>query len=253
MRFTPVIILLLAISSCRETKTKDQPATGKAKENLQVLSDTFNFRDPDNDTAALQHDIELDTIEIAPTKRHTGISIICPVLSKQEFPVIHTKINDLIQQEKKQFDKMTKDDVVEFDSVLSMTRGWSMWIRPTLLYKTNQLVSFTFLSGSGFTGMSAGFAYHTINYDLGKKKEIGLGDYFILKSPEDSSFLATMIRRAINRDVDVKTYLEWQTDIVFGFDNNAVYFFCDKYHPWGWGIFSIEKKFILDRINQLYR
>lgn len=240
--------------SCQNEKSKKPILASKTDSIQKIRQDTFNIRNPDNDTNALQNDIGLDTIEVAQTKKHMGISIVYPKLSPKEIPAISKWIGELINEERSYFRKMIKDEIVEYDKMIHLDRGWSMWIRPTLLYKNQKLLSFTLLSGSGYTGMSAGFGYRTINYDLERKKKIGLGDYFILSTPADTSFLANMIKGAINQDINVKFYLEiGHDDIIFGFDNTSVYFFCDKYHPWGWGIYSVEKKYIVDHINPLYR
>jgi hypothetical protein len=243
--------LLILILSCCNTKKKDKTPAEQVTKEYKIMSDTFNLRNLYKDTTVLQKDIQLDTIEIPQNKKHLDISIIYPKLSPKELPDIYKRVNQLIETRKSEFYELVKDEEVEYDTSLSYPLGWDMWIRPVLLYKNAKVISFAIETGSGYSGMPSGFDYRVINFDLERKKEIAIGDYFKLITIADSTYLGNIIKQAIGQmNIDAEKYLG---EIIFAFDDHSVYFFFDKYHPWGWGIFSVEKKYIIDHINPFYR
>ena len=72
------------------------------KEFYDTPSDTFNVRDLMREPS-LQFDILLDTIEIPQSKKHKGMTIVYPKLSKDDFPDVHRSIDELIKISKKEF------------------------------------------------------------------------------------------------------------------------------------------------------
>jgi hypothetical protein len=222
------------------------------KEYLTPVRDTFNTRDLAREPS-LQADIALDTIDIPMNKKHKGITMIYPKVSKEEFPDVYRSIDQLIKTTKKEFSELVKDEPVRYFKDYDRYEGWSMGMGPVSLYQTEKVISYAVEDGRGYTGMPSGFEYNIINYDLEKKKEIELGDYFILNTPADTAYLEGIIGRAMNREFSIKQRTEYLGQINFSFDDFYVYFYFDKYDILGFGISSIKKKYIIDHINPAYR
>ena len=256
MRFTKTLLLaifLLCFYSCRDEKKEKFFSGTREKENSLTIQDSFNLRNLEEDPSLLS-DIHSDTIHIDRNKKHTGIYIVSPLLSEKNDPELFKWTRDLLDADQKEFYEMVKNDEVIDDTTISyFPQGWSMFIHPRLLYKTDSVASFAIESGQGYTGMPAGFWYNTFNYDIARKKEIYLNDFFILTNEADRLFLKKIISRAIGHDVIMDDFLAANDGSEFAFDNRAVYFFFDKYHPWGWGIYSVERKYISEHINPVYR
>jgi len=252
MKYLLLTGFLLFIYSCSNKKDSEKGSTIKLKDSLQAVSDTFNTQDLDL-YPSLQSDITLDTINIPANKRHMEGKIVFPKLSKRVYPEVYKKLNRLIENKEKDFYEMTKDDELEYDSVMESYAGWGMWIDPKSLYLKRNLLSFAIENGEYYPGTPAGFEYNVINYDLEKKKQITLKDYFALNTSSDTSYLEKLIGRMMNRDFDIKSRTGFLGQINFSFDDQYIYFYIDKYDVLGFGIFSINKKYILDHINPVYR
>ena len=252
MKFFLFTALLLCLYSCREKENKITPLASQSVDSLRGRSDSFNTKQIEI-YPSLQKDIPLDTIEISQTKRHTGIRIEIPVLSQKVDPEVFKQIKELVDSKREEFAEMTKKEVVEYDSAFQYYRGWDMWIEPKSLYRTEKVISFAIESGSGFTGMPSGFEYNTFNFDREKKSNISLGDYFVLRTRADSSFLEKIIQRSFSTGFKLSPYLKAGNRINFSFDDSCVYFYFDKYDVAGWGISSVMKKYILDHISPFYR
>lgn len=247
--FTIFTILFFSCSN-RDADQRNKPEP--FKQASEKNTDTFNLRDLYTDSFALQKGISLKTIELVPNKKHLGISIEYPKLSTGEFPEVTKWVTQLISWKRKDFENLIQDEKVFTDTSFSqLPQGWGMWIRPVLLYKKNNTISFSLESGSGFTGMPSGFEFNTYNYDIPNKKEIKLEDYFLLNSKADSAFLEKIIQRCHNNSFSLKQ--NYGQLLHFAFDDHSVYFFFDKYDVLGWGISSVEKKYITDHIHPAYR
>jgi hypothetical protein len=234
----------------KESTNKETPLI--LKEYLTPLLDSFNTRNLDFEPS-LQYDIVLDTIEISANKKHTGIRMIFPKLSEEEYPEVHKRIDKLIKDKKQEFFEVIADEKVEYDSSLQLYQGWGMGIAPISLYQTEKIISFGIESGYGYTGMPSGFEYTVINYDLENKRPIALNDFFVLNTAADTAYLDGLIGRAMNREFSIKKRTEFLGQVNFSFDDIYVYFYLDKYDVLGFGISSIKKKYILDHINPAYR
>jgi hypothetical protein len=119
--------------------------------------------------------------------------MIYPKVSKEEFPDVYRSIDQLIKTTKKEFSELVKDEPVRYFKDYDRYEGWSMGMGPVSLYQTEKVISYAVEDGRGYTGMPSGFEYNIINYDLEKKKEIELGDYFILNTPADTAYLEGII------------------------------------------------------------
>jgi len=246
--------LVVAFYSCTDQKDEPKEVPSISKEVYHPPSDTFNVRDLLRGPS-LQLDIPLDTIEIPQNKKHKGMTIVYPKLSKEDFPEVYKSIEELIKISKKEFYEMVKDDKVVYHSESGLYEGWSMGMGPVSLYQTDKVISFSIEDGRAYTGMPSGFEYNMINYDLERKKKITFKDYFILNTAADSAYMERLIARAMNREQDfnLKKFIEFHEGINFSFDDDYVYFYRDKYDALGFGITSIKKKYILDHINPGYR
>jgi hypothetical protein len=247
-KFLLVLIVGLSFYSCRNEKSGSASQDEK-KKNYPVLKQvTFNLRDP-----AIQKNILLDTISIEAKDGHANLYIVFPILPVKEYPGISKWVDRLVLNKKREFSEEVKTDPEIYDTTSGITDGWDMYIRPRLLYKTDSLLSFSIEDGGGARGMPAGFKYQVINFDFKREKEITLKDYFTFKTHADSLFLENLITRVIGHEFLLRNYLGANGKIDFAFDNNAVYFLFDKYDSMGWGILSVEKKYILNHINPVYR
>jgi|GEM_PF-4830691 len=252
MKFLLGIFISIFTLACKN-KIKTNHTFKVIKDSLQVKSDSFNTQDLEYHPS-LQKDILLDTINIPSNKKHLEGTIIFPKLSEKNYPEIYKQISTLIKDKKKDFEESDKDEKVVYDSLMEAYQGWSMWIEPKSLYWTKKIISFGIESGEGYSGMPSGFEYKTINFDLAKRRQVFLKDYFVLNSRSDTTYLEKIIGRAINRDFSIKKYEgDWGGHINFSLDDSFVYFYFDKYDLLGWGIFSIKKKYILEHINSIYR
>ena len=251
MKWLLFITLILSIYSCSDETSTIQNGNQILNDSLKVKSDSFNVKDL-MAKPSLQSDIPLDTIDISRNKRHAGITIVIPKLSKDDSPEVFKQLKDIIEDKKKEFYRMTKNDVVEYDSSLQDFSGCSMWIEPKSLYRADKVISFVIEIDQGCGG-PIGFNYSVINFDNNKKKQISLGDYFMLKTPSDTIFLEKIIGRAINKEFSISNYLSLNKNMNFSFDESNVYFCFDRYDIYSWGISSVKKKYILDHINPAYR
>lgn len=250
MKFFLSALILLTCYSCRNKTADKEVLSPKVNTPTPAKADTFNLRDLDSDPA-LQPEILLDSIDIPESKKHLGISIIYPKLSPVEFPLINKWVKYLIKEKKNDFYEQIIDEKVVYDTGALSPQGYYMWMRPQLLYLTKKAVSFVIEHGSGFRANSPWFEYCVMNFDLERKREINLRDYFLLKTNADSSFLEKIISRAVEVDFNIRNYKE--DELKFAFDSSSIYFLFEKYHPLAWGTFSVEKKYIIDHINPLYR
>jgi hypothetical protein len=245
------IALLISLYSCSNEINKEQNETENLKDSLKIKSDSFNVPDL-NLNPSLQSDIPLDTIDIIRNKRHTGITIVIPKLSASDNPEVFIQLKDIVKNKKNEFYEMTKYDIVKYDSGLQSYSGCSMWMEPKSLYRTEKVVSFM-IEIDQACGGPIGFKYRVINFDNKKKKQISLGDYFVLKSPSDTAFLEKIIGRAINRKFSINDYLSLNKNMNFSFDGSQVYFCFDRYDLYSWGVSSVKKEYIIEHINPTYR
>jgi|KBSSwiStaDraftv2_1062776.scaffolds.fasta_scaffold265484_2 hypothetical protein len=252
MRYLLIISIFIIFYSCAEKENGNARKSSIPKEYLIPLLDSFNTRNL-NMEPSLQYGISLDTINIPENKKHTGIRITYPRLSKKNHPEVYDQIARLIKNEKNDFYKLIAEEKVQYDSNFQVNEGYYMWIAPVSLYQTENLVSFSIESGHSFTGGTSYFEYHVINYDLVKKKPIILKDYFILNTAADTILFDGLISRALNRDFSIKRRTEFSGQINFSFDDLYIYFYLDRYDVLGFGISSIKKKYILEHINPEYR
>ena len=236
-----------------KNKNKTTPDLVIKKDSLQIKPDTFNTQDLDR-YPSLQSDIPLDTINIPANKKHKVFTIAYPKISSKDYPLVNMEINKLIKSKEKIFYDMVKDDKVEYDSLMEDYVGWGMMIRPKSLYQNKKKISFSIETIEGYTGASAGVEYNVLNFNIDKKKQISLKDYFLLNTLSDTIYLEKIIGRAINREFSIKKYVgDGEEHINFSFDDAYIYLYFDKYDPLTWGISSIKKKYILDHINPEYR
>jgi hypothetical protein len=251
MKFFVFITLVLSFCSCSDKTSKKQNETAKLKDSLGIKSDSFNVQDLDNQPS-LQTDILLDTIYISRTKRHNGITIIIPKLPENDYRELVKLLRHVIENKKKEFYKVTSEDIVSYDSSRDDYTGCDLRIEPKNLYRTERLISFVIEVDQGCGG-PIGFNYSVINFDNKKKKQISLGDYFVLKTSSDTTYLEKIIGRAINRDFRISDYLRFNESVNFSFDSSHVYFCFDRYNMYYWGISSVKKEYILEHIHPEYR
>ena len=250
MRFAKCLLALCTfiVFSCSNAKDKEEISPSSISKEV-AKADTFNLHDLEADPK-LQENVLLDTINIPENKIHAGLSVIYPKLSPAKPSYAYKWVKGIVDETRRDFYKTIKEDEALRDTNETDFK-YSRWAAPRLLFRTNKVMSYILEEGGGYRVGSAWFAYHSFNFDLKKKTEITLGDYFILKTKADSSFLENIFQRCVNKEFSLDRYKDFPQD--FAFDSSAVHFLFDKYDLLGWGIYSVEKKYILDHINPAYR
>jgi hypothetical protein len=243
MRFC-YFLLIIFFLSCK-TKIKTIPVS--KKDSLKQKVDTFNLRDLIKDPS-LQHDIGLEEFEIKD-KSGEANPIKFPKLSAKDFPAVKKVLDSFLKSEMIEMRETLKENPVAKDK-----GRWFVWLGPVCLYRDDKHLSFAFQGGQQFTSSSAGWHFYAINFDIRKNRQIFLGDYFILKTHEDSVRLGELITRTAQREHTLNEYIEINGQTSFCFDKENVYFLFDRYNVKGTdGVSSVKKKHILGYINPAYR
>jgi hypothetical protein len=252
IRFCVTILL----TACTDTKqSRDTIATvdtvTKQQDSILHRRDTIYGRDIEQDPL-LPPGIRLDTNRTEGTKHHTGIYTVMPVMTSKEHRWLNSKLETFRKRAVREFEEQTKEDSVE--EAYGYMHGWSMWIEPLSLYKTDSVISFILKTGSGHTGMPSGYWYPTFNFDNRKGREIRFADYFQLDTPADTNAWASIVGRASGASIeDTKRLLEIDDKIEFGFDKDNVYICIEKYHVFPFGVQTIKKSVFITSIRSAYR
>jgi hypothetical protein len=254
MKYLLIILISFLVYSCTNNNKTKQGETLIRKDSLQAKPDSFNYSELDLQPS-IQHGIVLDTVTLDATKKYLGITIVLPKVSKKDFPEVYTLLKNLLRAKKREFIESLEDDVA-YDSALHLQQGYSMWMEPKSLYKNDKVISFAIENGEGYSGMPSSFEFNLINFDVQKKKEIKLEDYFLLKTSSDTIGFAEIVCKSLNwgKPEEVKRYLEFLGPVKFAFDEENVYFFFDRFELFAGGqVGSAKKKYIENYIRPEYR
>src|SRR5262245_28234441 len=109
MKWVLFACLVLCLYACLHRSDSKPDLLPKKADSLLATSDTFHTAHIDLHPS-LQRDIGLDTVEIAPTKKHTGIFIVTPILSRTQYPWINSHLNKFVSDKKKEFYNIVADE-----------------------------------------------------------------------------------------------------------------------------------------------
>ena len=255
MKYLLIILSSLFFYSCTNDNKISQRTAEVKKDSLLPKSDSFNFTDLYLNPS-IQDGILLDTTTFGPTKKYLDITIVLPKLSKDDCPGVSRQLNALAKNSKKEFIKSIEEPVIFDTTISSLPQGYSMWIEPKSLYKTDKVLSFAVENGEGYSGMKSVFEFITINFDIKKKKKIMLEDYFILNTSSDTAWFADIVCKSLNwgEPDEVIKYLKFFGPVKFAFDEENIYFFFDRGELFADGqIGSVKKKYIANHIKYDYR
>ena len=198
MKYSFVIIVSVILWACRNNNTS-KIATDN-KDSMVNNRDTLLGRNIDI-YPSLQTGILIDTIDIKTNRRHTGINIIMPIISKKKYSWVYQRLDSIKKSTIKEFLDEVKDDSVYEEN--GSKQGYSMWIKPKSLYKNDSTISFILLNGMDYSGMPSTYSFNTISFDSRLKRKIHFSDYFILDTPADSNSLSKIISSIVyNKDYD---------------------------------------------------
>lgn len=256
MRYCLIGLLWLSMYSCVERK-REAVKSPEIKDTTRLMrSDSFETADlrmlPD-----LQPGIILDTLE-SDERGYVNLSLILPRIDGRDLPIVSRFIDSLGRSKKNDFRESAsdwrKENQGKPDSLLWLT-GLGLWTKPILLYNDGKVLSFEFEDGISPPSTPSWYEFKGINYDIVRKRRIGLSSYFRLDSPADSAFWAHIISRAASDSVgNLGQFLEWHGPVNFAFNKDVIYFFFDRADLFGGGVVgSVKKKYVRDYIREEYR
>jgi hypothetical protein len=251
MKIIMVAFSLLVASACTQgKKEKKSVSVVIAKDSLQYGQTNDYFRvDP---PYFLQKDILLDTVEYMRKDSSAEVAIIVPNKTSEN-AIIYRWIDSLrrIVMRKYREAPEVKDAPKEI-----YRQGFS--VEPIHLFQSDKFMSYVIRSENGNGSTGSYFDTYIMNVDLKRNKQIHFEDFFVLKTHDDSLYLAEVTSRAIGYGNTFKEN-EYQKMFYlrdnFAFDDDNVYFYFKRYDvvashgPIG----AVRKKFLSSYINPKYQ
>jgi hypothetical protein len=249
MKYCFTIIMMALLCACGNDIKNPAPVS---KQDSLEKPDTIRGKDISSHPS-IPDDIVLDTISIKPTIHHVGIDVTMPVISPKDWPWVYNQLDSIKKYSMQEFKETVNDDTVYEEN--QTLYGFSLWVGPRSVYKTDSIISIVMENSMGSTGFPSSFGYTTINFDRRTRKKIEFADYFVLDTPADSTALSTIISLiGYNQDpIGVKKYWELYGEMNFAFDKENVYFCFDKGHLFSSGITAFRKKYISHLIRKEFR
>jgi hypothetical protein len=251
---TTIVVTGLFFQACHSPAYKEAVPAAEHLDKIPNQSDTFAVRDLFKEPSVMRS-VPLDSVYKRDYSERTGVEITLPRASAGYPSVVRNRLNRIFRDKIEEYQESVREIAAELKDTNAIA-GWWGFIGPVNIYRNAHTLSYILEDNSGFSGMKSLYSFIAINYNLKTGKEINLADYFILDRPADSAFLADIICKSVKwqNTEEAKSILSYEP-IVFGFDQENVYFFFDRAHilPVAGQIGSVRKKYLINHIRPEYR